>query len=288
MEIARTIKEAVKAVGALRHPRKVVGLVPTMGALHEGHLSLVRAARLDCDVVVVSIFVNPTQFGPSEDFDRYPRDFDSDAALLEKEDVGLVFTTTAQEMYPAGYSTFVLQGDLAGRLCGKSRPTHFRGVLTVVLKLFNILNPALAYFGQKDAQQVLMIKRMVADLNLSVEVRTLPTMREKDGLAMSSRNRRLSPEERKQGVCLYEALCAARDALAGGERNTARLIRIMRKKISTAKLAEIDYVDAVYPETLRRQDAVGKCVLLALAVRFGSVRLIDNMCLISDGTETLC
>ncbi len=288
MEIAKNIPEAQKAVEALRHPRRLVGLVPTMGALHEGHLSLVRAARLDCDVVIATIFVNPAQFGPGEDFSEYPRNFEADAALLEKEKVDLLFTTTPEEMYPPGYTTRVVQGELAGKLCGKTRPTHFQGVLTIVLKLFSIFRPNIAYFGQKDAQQLLMIKRMAADLNLPLEIRALPTVREEDGLAMSSRNRCLTAEERRRAACLYEALCAGRKALAGGERDTQKLIAVMKEVISHARPAGVDYIEAVDPETLCRPETVGERVLLALAVRLDGARLIDNICLTSDGTETLC
>ena len=288
MEIAKNIAEAQKAVDALRHPRRLVGLVPTMGALHEGHLALMRAARLDCDVVIATIFVNPVQFGPGEDLNKYPRDFEGDAALLEKEKVDLLFTTTPEEMYPPGYDTFVTQDELAGKLCGKTRPTHFQGVLTVVLKLVNIFRPNIAYFGQKDAQQLLMIRRMAADLNLPLEIRALPTVREEDGLAMSSRNRYLAAEERRRAACLYEALCAARKVLAGGERDTQKLIAVMKEVISRAQPSGIDYIEAVDPDTLCRQETVGERVLLALAVHMGKARLIDNICLTSDGMETLC
>ena len=285
MKIVENIPQAIAELNALRHPRRIVGLVPTMGALHEGHLSLVRQARLNCDVVAVSVFVNPTQFGPGEDFERYPRDLEADAAMLAKEGAGLVFAAQPGEMYPEGYATFVEQADLANKLCGASRPTHFRGVLTVVLKLFNIFRPNVAYFGQKDAQQVLMIKRMAEDLNLAVDVQTMPIVREEDGLAMSSRNAYLSAEERRDAARLYRALCAGREALASGETDPAALVAAMRAVLGGA---EIDYVEAVDPQTLTRPERVGERILLALAVRYSGARLIDNLCLNSDGTETLC
>jgi pantoate--beta-alanine ligase len=288
METARSIAEATKIVDALRHPRRVVGLVPTMGALHEGHMSLARAARLDCDVVIATVFVNPTQFGRGEDFERYPRDFERDAALLESEKVDLVFTTTPEEMYPGGYATFVVQEGLEKKLCGRSRPGHFRGVLTVVMKLFNIFHPDFAYFGQKDAQQVIMIRRMAADLHVATVVKSLPTVREEDGLAMSSRNAYLSADERRQAACLYRALSAAKNAAAGGEREPRKLVEMMKKEISAAKGAKIDYAEVVDPETLEAPAGRGGRMLLALAARIGSTRLIDNICLDSDGTETLC
>ncbi len=285
MLIVENIPQAIQELNALRHPRKIVGLVPTMGALHEGHLSLVREARLNCDVVAASVFVNPAQFAPGEDFERYPRDLEADAAMLEKEGASLLFAAKPDEMYPAGYATFVEQQELAGRLCGANRPKHFRGVLTVVLKLFNIFRPNIAYFGQKDAQQIVMIKRMVGDLNMTVDVRAMPIIRESDGLAMSSRNAYLAPQDRQDAVCLYRALNAGREALVAGEKNSERLVETMKQALGGA---EIDYVEAVDPRTLLRPERVEDRILLALAVRYPGVRLIDNMCLNSDGTETLC
>ncbi len=285
MLIVDKIPQAIQEMNALRHPRRIVGLVPTMGALHEGHLSLVRAARLNCDVVAASVFVNPAQFGAAEDFDHYPRNLEADAALLEKEGVALLFTADPGEMYPEGYATFVGQEEMASRLCGGSRPKHFRGVLTVVLKLFNIFRPNVAYFGQKDAQQVVMIKRMVSDLNLAVDVRTMPIIREPDGLAMSSRNVYLSSQDRRDAARLYRALCAGREALAAGEKDPGRLVETMRQVLGGG---EIDYVEAVDPRTLLTPERVRDRILLTLAVRYPGARLIDNMCLNSDGTETLC
>ena len=285
MLIVDNIPQAIAELNALRHPRRIVGLVPTMGALHEGHLSLVRQARLNCDVVAASVFVNPAQFGPGEDFERYPRDLETDAAMLEKEGAAMLFAARPDEMYPEGYATFVEQAAMADKLCGASRPTHFRGVLTVVLKLFNIFRPNVAYFGQKDAQQVLMIKRMVEDMNLAVDVRTMPIVREEDGLAMSSRNAYLAPEERRDATRLYRALCAGREVLASGQKETGALVAAMRAVLDGA---DIDYVEAVDPQTLTRPERVGGRILLALAVRYSGARLIDNLCLNSDGTETLC
>jgi pantoate--beta-alanine ligase len=267
---------------------KTVGFVPTMGALHEGHASLIRAARKECDIVVVSIFVNPAQFGPKEDFAKYPRPFEADCRVCEREGADVVFTTTPEEMYPAGYETYVAQERLTKALCGKSRPTHFRGVLTVVLKLFNIVAPDSAYFGQKDAQQVLVIKRMVADLNSPVKIATIPTSRERDGLAMSSRNAYLSPEERRDAACLYEALCRAREMLAAGERDAGKVRDEMRRIIESRGSARIDYVEIADPRNLETIDRISGDVLVAVAVYMGGTRLIDNICLSREGKEILC
>ena len=249
-----------------------VGLVPTMGALHEGHGSLTRAARRDCDVVVVSLFVNPTQFAPGEDFERYPRAF-----------VGLgvdaLFAPAPGEMYPPGGETSVVQDRLATVLEGASRPTHFRGVLTVVLKLFNVVLPHVAYFGQKDYQQTVVIRRMVADLDVPVEVRVLPTIREADGLARSTRNGYLSGAERKQAVCLYEALTRCGERFAAGETDGGRLKRVMRERIEQEPDARIDYVELVRPDSLAPAETARRGDVALVAVQIGATRLIDNMAL---------
>lgn len=254
-----------------------IGFVPTMGYLHEGHLSLVRESKRRADVTVVSVFVNPTQFGPNEDYKKYPRDLAKDAAYLERGGIDCLFHPEAAEIYPPGYRTFVEVEGLQDRLCGRSRPGHFRGVATVVLKLFEIVRPDLAFFGAKDAQQVLIIGRMAADLDLDVEVVTCPLVREADGLALSSRNAYLSPEERKAALALSTGLRWAEKAVAAGERDAARLVAGVRSILEAEPLARVDYVEAVDPGTLEPVDGISGEVLLALAVFIGATRLIDNV-----------
>lgn len=256
---------------------KKVGFVPTMGYLHEGHLSLVRESKKRADVTVVSIFVNPAQFGSHEDFKKYPRDLEKDLAYLEKGGVDCLFYPDAAEIYLPGYRTYVEVHGLQDRLCGKSRPGHFRGVSTVVLKLFNIFRPDIAFFGAKDAQQVLIIERMAADLDLDVEVVTCPLVREADGLALSSRNACLSPEERKAALVLSISLRWAERAVAAGERDAAKVIAGIRAAIDTEQLARVDYVEAVDPVNLEPLAEIRGDVLIALAVFIGSTRLIDNI-----------
>ena len=253
-----------------------VGLVPTMGYLHGGHLELVRRARMENLTAVVSIFVNPTQFGPSEDFATYPRDTERDLALLEKERVGVVFMPGAQEMYPEGFSSWVDVEKITERLEGELRPGHFRGVTTVVAKLFNIVQPDKAYFGQKDAQQLAVIKKMVSDLNMNLEIVTVPTVREPDGLALSSRNTHLSTRERSAAVILWEALYRAQELWGKGERSAERLRQEMTALIASEPLAEIDYVSVADPETLEELEEIDRPALVSLAVRIGKTRLIDN------------
>jgi len=256
-----------------------VGFVPTMGYLHEGHLSLVRRSRSENDHTIVSIFVNPTQFGPSEDFDRYPRDYPRDFALLEKENADCVFLPSVGEMYPEGYSTWVDVYKVTERLEGAIRPGHFRGVATVVTKLFNIVQPDRAYFGQKDAQQCVVIKKMVADLNMNLEVVICPTVREPDGLAMSSRNVYLSPEERQQAPVLYQALSKAHVMWTEGERDAGKLRRAMAELIRQKPLAQIEYISIANAFTLQELEKADPPALISLAVRFGKTRLIDNILL---------
>lgn len=263
------IIRAAKAKG------KKVGLVPTMGYLHEGHLSLVRLARKKCDLLVVSIFVNPTQFGPKEDLRRYPRDLKRDLRLLGKESVDLVFYPSVREMYPDGYRTYVEVTEWSKRLCGASRPIHFRGVTTVVLKLFNILEPDVAVFGGKDFQQALIIKKMVRDLDLNVRIMVGKTIRERDGLAMSSRNIFLDERERKNATILHESLRWVRHAYKNGVRDSRILISNMRKMIMQ-KGGKIDYIETVDTNTLEPVKNLKKGNLIALAVFFGRTRLIDN------------
>ena len=259
-----------------------LGLVPTMGYLHQGHLSLVRRARLECASVVVSIFVNPSQFGPSEDLAAYPRDLPRDLHLLRQEGVDLVWNPTPEIMYPPAYQTWVTVEEVARGLEGAMRPCHFRGVATVVAKLFNAVGPDRAYFGQKDAQQAAVIRRMAADLNFPVEVIICPTVREPDGLAMSSRNTYLQPDERQAAVVLYRALTAAQAAFNAGERQGNRLRQVMADTIDAEPLARRQYVSCADPDTLQELDGPVHSALLSMAVFIGKTRLIDNLLLGDD------
>jgi len=256
---------------------KKVGFVPTMGYLHEGHLSLVRESKKRADVTVVSIFVNPAQFGPNEDFKKYPRDLEKDSAYLEQAGVDGLFYPDAAEIYPPGYRTYVEVHGLQDRLCGKSRPGHFRGVVTIILKLFDIVGPDLAFFGAKDAQQVLIIEKMAADLDLGTEVVTCPIVRDPDGLALSSRNAYLSSEERKAALVLSRSLRWAERAISAGERDAAKVIAGIRSLIEAEPLARVDYVEAVDPVDLDPVAEIRGGVLIALAAFVGSTRLIDNL-----------
>ncbi|MGI6711983.1 MAG: pantoate--beta-alanine ligase [Bacillota bacterium] len=266
---------------AIRWKRKCkrVGLVPTMGYLHQGHLALMQEARKNCDLVIVSIFVNPMQFGQGEDYEVYPRDLAKDAQLAESVGVDVIFAPSTADMYPKNYHTFVDIELLTDHLCGLSRPGHFKGVATVVTKLFNITQPDIAYFGQKDAQQVIVIKRMVADLNMPVDVVCVPTVREEDGLAMSSRNVYLNEEERQQAPVLYRSLKEAQALVEQGERNALIIKNRIKEIISQASLACIDYVEIVDEITVQPVDKLEGKILIALAVRFGQTRLIDNILL---------
>ena len=258
---------------------KVIGLVPTMGYFHEGHLSLMRRARQECDLVVVSLFVNPIQFGPQDDFRSYPRDEKRDAEMAEKEGMDVLFIPSVSEMYPEGYSTYVEVQRLTEGLCGRFRPGHFRGVTTVVLKLFNIVNPHKAYFGEKDYQQLKVIEKMARDLNLDVEIVPCPTVREEDGLAMSSRNSYLSEEERRSATVIYKALIEAKRLYENGERDAKKLESRVREILLNEKLVrKIDYVEVVHPETLEELEIVGEDgAVLAVALWIGRARLIDNI-----------
>ena len=256
---------------------KRVGLVPTMGYLHDGHLALVKEACRQCDAVVVSIFVNPTQFGVGEDFERYPRDLAKDKELLETTRADVIFAPEAPEMYPAGYDTFVeVFGGLTGKLCGASRPGHFRGVATVVSKLFLICQPDVAFFGQKDAQQVMIIEKMVRELNFPITIVRVPIVRESDGLAMSSRNVYLDALQRQQALVLNQALQKAEQAILAGERDLAAVKKLLVDTIESSPLAEIDYVEIYSAEDLSNLDMIKGRMLMAVAVKFGSTRLIDN------------
>ena len=264
---------------SLRREGKTIGLVPTMGTFHEGHLSLMRRARAENDVVVVTIFVNPIQFARGEDFDSYPRDLQGDLAQAERAGVDLVFTPSAEAIYPDGFQTYVDVTELTEGLCGASRPGHFRGVTTIVTKLFNLIRAHRAYFGQKDYQQSAVVRRLVDDLNLDIEIVLLPTVREADGLAMSSRNVRLTPEERQAACVLYASLRLTEERVEAGERNAKALLDEIRTMIETEPLARIDYVALCDPETLKPLDRIEGPILAALAVRFGETRLIDNLML---------
>ena len=264
---------------SLRREGKTIGLVPTMGAFHEGHLSLMRRARAENDVVIVSIFVNPIQFARGEDFDSYPRDLQGDLAQAERAGVDLVFTPSAEAIYPDGFQTYVDVTEITDGLCGTSRPGHFRGVATIVTKLFNLTRACRAYFGQKDYQQSAVVRRLVDDLNLDLEIVLLPTVREADGLAMSSRNVRLAPKERQAACVLYASLRLAKERVGAGERDAKAILDEMRAMIEAESLARIDYVALCDPETLKPLDRIEGPILAALAVRFGETRLIDNLLL---------
>lgn len=276
MRVIRSSKSMQRYALRLRDSGKKIGLVPTMGALHEGHLALVRRARKLSDIVVVSIFVNPTQFGPNEDLKRYPRDLAGDNRLLRREGVDIIFAPSPDEVYPDGFDTYVVPGDLASRLEGKFRPTHFRGVATVVLKLFNIVQPHLAVFGQKDLQQSVVIKRMVADLNLPVKIVIAPTVRDRDGLALSSRNAYLAPAARQRALAISQALLAAREQIAAGERSGARIKSLIRGRLRRVD-AEIDYISVADRQRLTELTRIKGEVAISLACHIAGVRLIDNV-----------
>jgi len=274
--IIKTINEMRRVRSSLTEP---VGFVPTMGYLHEGHLSLVKQARRETSSVIASIFVNPTQFGPSEDFDDYPRDTEHDLAMLEKEKADVVFMPSRDEMYPDRFSSWVEVCKITGRLEGAARPTHFKGVTTVVAKLFNIVQPDKAYFGQKDAQQVTVIRKMVTDLNMNLEVVTCPTIRESDGLAMSSRNTYLNAEERKAATVLYQSLELAKMLFEQGERDAKKIRNEMKALIKQQQPSNIDYISIADTETLEEVDTINNKALVSLAVKIGKPRLIDNVVL---------
>ena len=276
MKMIRSIDKLKKELGRGKNKRQSVGLVPTMGFLHEGHLSLISRARKENDLVVVSIFVNPAQFGSNEDYREYPRDLRKDAALCRRESVDYIFYPAVKAMYPDGYSTYVKVEGLTENLCGKFRPAHFRGVTTVVAKLFNIVGPVIAYFGQKDAQQAIVIKRMAEDLNTGIKIKVMPTVREKDGLAMSSRNAYLSSDERRTAPTVYRALQLAGDLIKLGDRDAGSIRSEMRKMLLPA-VSKIDYISIVNPEDLKDVKKIKGRVLIAVAVWIGGTRLIDNI-----------
>jgi pantoate--beta-alanine ligase len=279
LKICKTIHEMRAESRAIRGAGKRLGFVPTMGALHEGHLSLVRAARSSSDLVVASIFVNPTQFGANEDLAKYPRSFERDRELLQGERVELLFAPSVEEMYPAGAVTWVTVEGLSDKLDGRSRPGHFRGVTTVVAKLFHVVQPDAAFFGQKDAAQVAIIRRMVRDLNLPVEIVVCPIVRAADGLAMSSRNAYLDPDERKRALVLQRSLLRAEHLAETGERNAARLVAAGREEIDKESSVRLDYFEIVNPDTLDPLEDISGGGLVAVAAVVGGTRLIDNILL---------
>jgi pantoate--beta-alanine ligase len=276
---AATVADVRHAVAAARTRGLTVGLVPTMGALHAGHTSLIDAARVETGFVVVSIFVNPTQFGPNEDLARYPRPLEQDLRLCAEHGAELVFVPEVSVLYPAGFRTFVEVHELQDVLCGASRPGHFRGVATVVLKLLNIVGPDVAYFGQKDAQQVRLLRQMVRDLDVPVRIAVCPIVREPDGLALSSRNQYLDPDQRRSAAALFQALMEAQHLIRGGERDAAVIRRVLADRIAATPGARLDYAAVVDAETLQPLARLQGDVLLALAVHFGTTRLIDNLLL---------
>jgi len=280
MKVIKKIDEMRSAVSDVKSRGMSIGFVPTMGYLHEGHRSLVRESLRKADVTVVSIFVNPAQFGPREDFKEYPRDLDRDSEVLEREGVDYLFVPESDEIYPQGHKAYVEVYDLQDKLCGRSRPGHFRGVCTVVLKLFNIVNPDISFFGQKDAQQVIILKRMVKELNLEVIIKVLPIIREEDGLVLSSRNKYLTQEERKAALVLSRSLKVAQSMMEKGQRDSAAIIKEMREIISREPLAKIDYVEIVDMDKLNPVAKIEKKALVALAIFIGKIRLIDNTILL--------
>lgn len=279
MRIVSKIAEMKAVAKEAKAQNRTIGFVPTMGFLHEGHLSLVRECRKSADVTAVSIFINPLQFGPKEDFKQYPRDLERDSHLLEREGVDYLFIPDEREMYPEGYKTTVEVADLQDKLCGRSRPGHFKGVTTVVLKLFHIVQPDLAFFGQKDAQQALILQKMAEDLNLDVEIRILPIVRDRDGLTLSSRNIYLSERERQAALVLTKSLKDAKIMFEEGERKAANIVGRMKGIIMQEPLARIDYVEIVELEELNPIETIDRDVLVAAAVYIGKARLIDNIIL---------
>ena len=277
MIIIKTIKEIKAMVNENKKQGKSVGFVPTMGFLHEGHLSLIRAAKKENALVIVSIFVNPTQFGVGEDFEAYPRDLDTDAALSKSAGADVIFCPSISEMYPESYQTYVEVTEITNKLCGKSRPTHFKGVTTVVNKLFNIVEPHKAYFGQKDAQQLAVIQKMVRDLNMNIEIIPCPIVRDADGLAMSSRNTYLTPEQRDAALVLSKSLFFAKDMISKGCKDAVEIKEMMIKIITSEPLAVIDYIEIVDALSLNDIETLKGKVLIALAVKLGRTRLIDNI-----------
>lgn len=280
MKLVHTISEVREQIAAARAAGKTIGLVPTMGALHDGHMTLVRRAREECGFVAVSIFVNPTQFGPTEDLAKYPRTLDADAELCREAGVDLIFAPSAQEMYPEGWNSWVEVGGVTEMLEGASRPTHFRGVTTVCLKLFNIVGPDRAYFGRKDYQQLQVICKMVRDLDVPLTIVPVDIVREADGLALSSRNRYLNPEERIAALVLSKSLAEAKAAFESGERDATTIQQLLQAKLDSEPLAKTDYAVVVDAQTLLPIERIERAAVILLAVRIGATRLIDNAVLV--------
>ena len=274
-----SVRQMQELIARYRQANQTIGFVPTMGALHKGHLSLVRASLEECHTTVVSIFVNPTQFGPNEDYQRYPRTPHEDERKLQDLGVDILFSPTVEQMYPSGYDTYIIQEKLPNRLCGAFRPGHFRGVLTVVLKLLNIVQPHKAYFGHKDFQQSVVIRQMVRDLHLPVEIRVMPTVREPDGLAMSSRNQYLSSEERQRALCLYKGLVQAKEMVRRGIVCAKEVKKTVQKLIESTEGVRLEYVEIVEPNHLEPVETIKRGHVMALAAWVGKARLIDNMVL---------
>lgn len=279
MRIIRAPEKISQVLKKIKLEKKSIGFVPTMGALHAGHLSLILQARKENDFVVVSIFVNPSQFGPGEDYRQYPRPIKKDVAFLRRAGVDFIFNPQVKDMYPENFTTYVSVEGLSSVLCGRIRPGHFRGVTTVVAKLFNIIGPDTAYFGQKDAQQAIIIKRMAEDLNMPVKIKVMPIVRERDGLAVSSRNIYLDKQERKDALVLSRALNLAKDLIKGGLKDSDKIVREMKKLIRQKKIAKIDYAAVVDLKSLKPLKKISDHCLIALAVWIGKTRLIDNICL---------
>ncbi len=279
MEVITKINEMQTRVSSIKDRKEATGLVPTMGALHEGHLSLIRKARDENEKLIVSIFVNPTQFDNKEDFKAYPQQLDEDIEIAGGENVDVVFAPDTSELYPDGYRTYVSQSKLTGPLCGEKRPGHFKGVATIVTKLFNIIKPDRAYFGQKDYQQSVVIKKLVKDLNMGIEVKVLPIVRDKDGLALSSRNKHLDPQERRNALCIYNSLLHAKSLYASNTKDVKKIIGEMTSIIESTEHTKIDYVSIVNPDTLEDISHVNGKAVAAVAAYVGDTRLIDNIIL---------
>src|SRR3989338_1247084 len=279
MEVITKISEMQTMVFSIKDRKESIGFVPTMGALHEGHVSLMRSARDENDELVVSIYLNPTQFDNKEDFDNYPGQLDKDIEIVERENADVVFAPCTDEMYPEGFCTYVTQNKLTDTMCGRLRPGHFNGVTTIVTKLFNIVKPDKAYFGQKDYQQSVVVEKLVADLNMEIDVKVLPTVRDEDGLALSSRNKRLNPEERRSALCIYSSLLKAKSMFASNIKDAKEIIEEMTSIIKKAKHTRTDYISIVNAHTLEDVSLINEKVIAAVAVWIGNTRLIDNIIL---------
>ena len=279
MEVITKISEMQTRVFSIKDRKESIGFVPTMGALHEGHVSLMRSARDENDELVVSIYLNPTQFDNKEDFDNYPGQLDKDIEIVERENADVVFAPCTDEMYPEGFCTYVTQDKLTDTMCGRLRPGHFNGVTTIVTKLFNIVKPDKAYFGQKDYQQSVVVEKLVADLNMEIDVKVLPTVRDEDGLALSSRNKRLNPEERRSALCIYSSLLKAKSMFASNVKDAKEIIEEMTSIIKKAKHTRTDYISIVNAHTLEDVSLINEKAVAAVAVWIGNTRLIDNIIL---------